>query len=85
LEYSKKTGAPVLIVADEVENELLATLIVNKLRNSLRICAIKPPGFGDAKKNYLQDLAVTTGGTVISEELGMSLETSEPECNIILT
>jgi chaperonin GroEL len=79
LEYSKKTGSPVLIVADEVENELLATLIVNKLRNSLRICHIKPPGFGDAKKNYLQDIAISTGGTVISEELGMSLETSEPE------
>ena len=81
LEYSKKTGSPVLIVTEEVENELLATLIVNKLRGGLRVCAIKPPGFGDAKKNYLQDIAISTGGTVISEELGMSLENCEPQSN----
>jgi chaperonin GroEL len=80
LEYSNKSGSPILLVADDIENEILATLIVNKLRGGLRVCAIKPPGFGDAKKNYLQDLAIATGGTVIIEELGMSLENSEPSC-----
>jgi chaperonin GroEL len=80
LEYSNKAGSPLLIVADEIENEILATLIVNKLRGGLRVCAIKPPGFGDAKKNYLQDLAIATGGTVICEDLGMNLENCEPQC-----
>lgn len=77
LEHSQKTGQPLLIMADEVENEVLAALIVNKLRSSLRICIVKPAGFGDNKKNILHDIAISTGATLISDDFGAQLETSE--------
>lgn len=82
LEYSIKTQRPIFIICEDVESEPLAVLIINRLKANLKVIAVKAPGFGDNRKNMLYDIAVSTGATVISEEVGLSMMNTQPESKL---